>query len=178
MRARNTRSRSSCMCKPQSEQTRSADANPDRKPRSGNMLHLLRQFARDKSGSYMVMAAVAMPVLIGAAALGTEAGYWMHQQQKMQDAADSAAFATATYYGPNPNGGLSSQANAVAGTYGFTTGGLSATSATIGVYEPPADGPSKGRVGAVEVKISRSYPRMLSALFGQTPVVIAARAVA
>jgi hypothetical protein len=165
------------MRKAQSEQTRLADANPGAHPRSRRALHLLRQFARDKSGSYMVMAALAMPVLIGAAGLGTEAGYWMHQQQKMQDAADSAAFAAATYFGPNPSGSTSNQASAVAGTYGFVPG-FGPTNASIAVSEPPADGPSAGHIGAVEVTIHRSYPRMLSGLFGQAPVVIAARAVA
>ena len=72
-------------------------------PGNGGVLHSLANFARDKSGSYMVLTALGMPVLIGAAALGTEAGFWMHQQQKMQDAADSAVFAAATYYGPNPD---------------------------------------------------------------------------
>src|SRR5436305_10340084 len=121
----------------QSEQTCSANGNLDAKSRRTRALHLLRRFAHDKSGSYIVLAALAMPVLIGTAALGTEAGYWMHQQQKMQDAADSAAFATATYYGPNPTSGLSGQANAVAGGYGFSTGGNPTTSSSINVYEPP-----------------------------------------
>ncbi|HEX3429889.1 MAG TPA: pilus assembly protein TadG-related protein [Rhizomicrobium sp.] len=153
-------------------------------PRKKGVLHVLRDFARDTSGSYVVLSALAMPVLIGAAALGTEVGYWMHQQQKMQDAADSAAFASATYYGPNPTAtaGTSSAATSVAAAYGFTnttnSSGSTTGNSTLTVSEPPADGPSKGRTGAVEVQITRSYPRMLSALFGKTPVVITARAVA
>lgn len=167
------------MRKPQSEQTCSPDANPATKPRGRNALHLLRHFARDKSGSYVVVAALAMPILVGAAGLGTEAGYWMHQQQKMQDAADSAAFAAATDYGPNPTTSLSNQAGSVTSAYGFAPAIISGTGgSTVNVSEPPADGPSTGVTGAVEVTIQRSYPRMLSAIFGQTPVTIRARAVA
>jgi hypothetical protein len=166
----------------------SPNANlPNTKSLNTRVLHLLRRFGRNKSGSYMILAALASPIMIGAAALGTEAGYWMHQQQKMQDAADSAVYAAATYYGPNPdsvttNGGQSFNysATSVAAQYGFTAAGIGVLNAnsTITVAEPPTDGPSKGRIGAVEVTIKRSYPRMLSALFGNTPVAIAARAVA
>ena len=142
---------------------------------------LLREFARDKSGSYMLLGSLAAPILIGAAALGTEAGYWMHQHQKMQDAADSAAFAAATYYGPNPTAstGTSDAATSVAAGYGFIRSGIGvANGSTITVSEPPDSGPSRGQMGAVEVTIKRNYPRMLSALFGQTPVTITTRAVA
>jgi hypothetical protein len=148
----------------------------------------LWRFHGDKSGSYIVLAALVSPVLIGGAALGTEVGYWMHQQQKMQDAADSAVMAAATYYGPNPdtvssNGGrnFNYSATSVTAQYGFTSSGIGFSSggnSTIVVSEPPTDGPSAGRIGSVEVKITRSYPRMLTALFGNTPVPITARAVA
>jgi hypothetical protein len=122
-----------------------------------------------------------MPILVGAAALGTEVGYWMQQQQKMQDAADSAVFAAATYYGPNPTAGsgVTNAATSVAASYGFIhLLSIQAGSSTITVAQPPTDGPSTGRVGSVEVTIQRDYPRMLSALFGNTPVTISARAVA
>src|SRR5215469_686910 len=88
-------------------------------------LLLLRNFGRSTSGSYIVIAALVSPILIGAAGLGTEAGYWMYQKQEMQDAADSAVYAAATYYGPNPGsvtagGGVNftSSATGVATTYG------------------------------------------------------------
>jgi hypothetical protein len=92
-------------------------------------------------------------------------------------------FAAATYYGPNPTAGtgLSNAATGVAAQYGFTPGGIGISpgaTSTITVAQPPADGPNKGKIGAVEVTIQRSYPRMLSALFGNTPVTVTARAVA
>lgn len=148
-------------------------------PRKSGILTGLRRFVRNSSGSYIILGALATPVLIGAAALGTEVGYWEHQHQKMQDAADSAAFASATYYGPNPSSssGVNNAASSVAAQYGFAPG-TGITGSTITVAEPPSDGPSKGRIGAVEVTIQRKYPRMLSALFGNTPVTITTRAVA
>ena len=157
-------------------------ASPE-KPATTGVLHLLREFARDKSGSYVIVSALAMPILVGAAALGTEVGYWMNQQQKMQDAADSAVFAAATYYGPNytSSTGVNNAATSVAAQYGFaipSAGITSAYGSTVTVAEPPSDGPSKGQMGAVEVTIKRKYPRMLSAMFGNTPVTISARAVA
>ena len=167
---------------PRMQQTCSPDAGlAGTKPRTRRVARLLRRFARDKSGSYMLLGSLAAPILIGAAALGTEAGYWMHQHQKMQDAADSAAFAAATYYGPNPTAstGTSDAATSVAAGYGFVGPGPGGGgNSTIAVSEPPADGPDKNRTGSVEVTIKRDYPRMLSALFGGTPVTITARAVA
>jgi len=150
-------------------------------------LLLLRNFWRDKSGNYALLTALIMPCLVGAAALGTEVGYWMHQQQKMQDAADSAVLAAATYYGPNPdsvssNGGrnFNYSATGVTAQYGFVASGvgISNSNSTITVSEPPVSGPNVGKTGAVEVTITRNYPRMLSALFGNTPVTISVRAVA
>src|SRR5215469_2071395 len=151
---------------------------------SSRPLLLLSRFGRDESGNYALITALLMPVLIGAAALGTEMGYWMQQQQEMQDAADSAAYAAAAYYGPNNtnSSGVTSAATSVASTYGFASssggGGTTLTAPKITVAEPPTDGPSKGQMGAVEVTIKKKYPRMLSAIFGNTPVAIAARAVA
>src|SRR5215469_6407012 len=87
-----SRSKSSC-----SSEGKLSDTSAKRR----GVFSALKNFAQDKSGSYLVISALAMPVLLGAAALGTEVGYWMQQQQKMQDAADSAVFAAATYYGPN-----------------------------------------------------------------------------
>jgi Flp pilus assembly protein TadG len=61
---------------------------------SGNSL--LQRFRRDQSGTYMIVAALAMPVLVGTAGLGTEAGWWLYTHKNMQSAADSAAVSAAT----------------------------------------------------------------------------------
>jgi Flp pilus assembly protein TadG len=78
-------------------------------------------FARlvgDRLGSVATIFAIALPVIIGAIGLGTEAAYWMQTQRAMQDAADAAAIAAAT------NAGTSHaiEAKAVTAFYGFTDG--------------------------------------------------------
>jgi len=176
------------MRKPFSELIASPQAKlPDTTSRKNRVLHLVQRFGRDRSGSYLILVALASPVMIGAAALGTEVGYWMHQHQKMQDAADSAVMAAATYYGPNPdsvssNGGrnFNYSATGVTAQYGFVASGvgISNSNSTITVSEPPVSGPNVGKTGSVEVTITRNYPRMLSALFGNSQVPIQARAVA
>src|SRR5947209_3117274 len=58
----------------------------------------LARFASDQAGSYLVVAGLAMPALVGTAALGTEAGLWLYRHQLMQSATDSAALAAATAF--------------------------------------------------------------------------------
>ena len=78
----------------------------------------VRSFARDRSGSVAVMAALAMPVLIGVTGLGVEVSYWYLTQRSMQNAADSAAIAAAT----NGTANYSAEAQAAAAKYGYVHG--------------------------------------------------------
>ncbi len=59
-----------------------------------------------------------MPVLIGGIGLAAESSYWRLHQRAMQNAADSAAIAAATNNGPT----YSSEAQSIAGQYGFLNG--------------------------------------------------------
>ena len=61
-----------------------------------NRGHLFRHFIRDESGSYVILSALMMPVLVGAASLGTEVGWWLYKHKNMQSAADSGAVSAAT----------------------------------------------------------------------------------
>jgi Flp pilus assembly protein TadG len=135
-----------------------------------NRKSLIRRFGRDQSGSYMIVAALTMPVLVGTASLGTEVGWWLYTHKNMQSAADSAAVSAATA-GSN----LDSEADAVAALYGFTKG---INNVTVTVNQPPSAGNYSSSPQAVEVLISQSQPRLLSALFGNDPVLIKARSVA
>jgi Flp pilus assembly protein TadG len=47
-------------------------------------------FLRDTSGSYLIICAVLMPVLVGVVGLGTDYGLWVHTHQTAQSATDSA----------------------------------------------------------------------------------------
>src|SRR5947207_14101979 len=108
----------------------------------------LLQFTRDESGSYAIIAAVAMPVLVGAAGLGTEASWWFYCQKNMLSAADSAAVSAATATSHNTLEG-----SAVAAAYGFVSG---AGGVTVTVNKPPVTGAYTTSPGAVEVIITQT----------------------
>jgi Flp pilus assembly protein TadG len=131
---------------------------------------LLRRFRRDQSGSYIIIAALVMPVLVGTAGLGTEVGWWLYTHKNMQSAADSAAVSAATA-GSN----LNAEADTVTALYGFTNG---TQNVTVRVNQPPSTGNYASSPQAVEVIISQPQRRLLSALFGTDPVPITARSVA
>jgi Flp pilus assembly protein TadG len=131
---------------------------------------LLRRFAHDQSGSNVIIFALVLPVLVGAAGLGTEVGLWSYKHKNMQSAADSGAVSAATA-GSN----LTAEANAVTATYGYANG---LNNVTITVNQPPSTGNNTSNPQAVEVIVRQSQARLLSALFGSDPVPITARAVA
>lgn len=132
--------------------------------------NLLQRFLRDESGNYVIAVALLMPVLIGTAGLGTEVTWWLYKHKSMQSAADSGAVSAATA-GTN----LTEQADSVTASYGYTNG---TNNVTVTVNQPPTSGNYTSTPQAVEVIVSQSEPRLLSALFGSGPVVITARAVA
>src|SRR5450759_1639942 len=131
---------------------------------------LLQRFRRDQSGSYVIVFALVMPVLVGTAGLGTEVGWWLYTHKNMQSAADSAAVSAAT-----AGGNLNAEAGTVTALYGFTNG---TQNVTVTVNQPPSTGNYASTSQAVEVIISQPQPRLLSALFGNDTVPLRARAVA
>ena len=135
----------------------------------------VRRAWRDESGAYVVIFALAAPALIGIAGLASEGGLWLYQHQKLQGAADSAALSGATLHGITPAQDLNLQTKGVAATYGYDTG-TPGTSVTVNT--PPSSGNFTTNNKAVEVIVSVSQPRLLSAIFTTTPLTITARAVA
>ncbi|PAY08866.1 hypothetical protein CK489_10415 [Bradyrhizobium sp. UFLA03-84] len=131
---------------------------------------LLKRFARDRSGSYAIIIALLMPVLVGTAGLGTEVAWWFYKHKNMMSAADSAAVSAATA-GTN----LVTEANAVTTFYGYANG---IGNVTVTVNQPPTSGSFASSPQAVEVIISQPQARLLSALFGSGAVPVTARAVA
>jgi Putative Flp pilus-assembly TadE/G-like len=135
---------------------------------------LLNSFLSDQSGSYVLVVALMMPVLVGTAGLGTEVVWWLYTHKDMQSAADSGAVSAATA-GSN----LFAEANSVTASYGYANG---VNNVTVTVSQPPIDNPPLPNPPyppeAIEVIVSQPQPRMLSSLFGSGPVVITAKAVA
>jgi len=62
-----------------------------------NTLHsLLDRLRRDRGGNFGIMTAILLPVLVGAAGLAIQVSDMLLSKQQLQQAADSAALATAT----------------------------------------------------------------------------------
>jgi Flp pilus assembly protein TadG len=135
-----------------------------------DVLSSLRRFAGDQSGSYVIISAILMPVLVGTAGLGTEVGYWYYKHKNMQSAADSGAVSAATA-GSN----LTAEANAITASYGYAN---RVNSVAVAVNQPPTSGNHASNPDAIEVIISQPQQRLLTALFGTEPVLITARSVA
>ena len=133
-------------------------------------ISLFQRFVRDESGSYVILSALLMPVLVGAGGLGTEVGWWYYKHKNMQSAADSGAVSAATA-GSN----MTAEANAVTASYGYVN---SVNSVTVIVNQPPKTGNYISTPQAVEVIVSQPQRRLLSGLFGTGLVPINARAVA
>ena len=131
---------------------------------------LLKRFARDQSGSYAIIIALLMPVLVGTAGLGTEVAWWFYKHKNMMSAADSAAVSAATA-GTN----FATEANAITTFYGYANG---IGNVTVTVNQPPSTGSFTSSSQAVEVIITQPQARLMSALFGSGAVPVTARAVA
>ena len=138
---------------------------------------LLVRFRGDQSGSYVIITALLLPVLVGFAGMGTEIGLWFYKHRFLQNTADSAAVSAATAYS---YGGSSSdmtvQAQAVTASYGFVHG---VKDVVVTVNRPPKSGKYTAMLDAIEVIVQEPQPRFFTALWNnKEPVPVSARAVA
>lgn len=136
--------------------------------------HRLRTLWRDRSGAFSTVTALMLPVIVGFVGFGTETGLWLYDHQKMQGAADAAAFSAGLAYAAGNTSGYQTEAKAVAAQYSFVDG----SGATVTVNQPPASGTHTSTPGAIEVIIRQPQTRLFSAVFSSSNVNIAARAVA
>jgi Flp pilus assembly protein TadG len=141
-------------------------------PLLGSGRALLARFARDQSGSYLIIGALMTPVLVGFVGLATDYGIWTYTHQSAQSAADSAAVSAATD-GQAANATV--QAGAVAALYGFADG---VNGATVTVNQPPKSGSRATVANAIEVIITQQKAPLFSAAFISRPLTISARSVA
>src|SRR4051812_43800077 len=100
-------------------------------PKAG-LRRLAAAFLGDLAGASAVMFALALPVLVGAVGLATEATYWKLQQRSLQRVADVAALVAA-------KGGPSfvAEAKALAAMQGFTDGMGGVTVAVVNSNSAP-----------------------------------------
>ena len=133
----------------------------------------------DQRGNVAIMAAMAMPVLVGSMGLGAEAASWYGGKRALQNAADSAVIAAAT------NGKTetyAAEARAVAARYGYVSDRDGVVVTTSNTAPCPGGGNT-----CYSVTITRAQPLLLAKAVGFTgdatvdgqPVkLISARAVA
>lgn len=120
--------------------------------------HLFRRFWRAEEGAVAVLAAVMMPVIILAAGLWVETGYWYQQQRKVQYAADVAAIAAGVRIRAGDGAaGYTAAARFVAGQADVS---LTAPDTVITVSFP-----YQGNRNRVEVRIEEAHSRFFTALF-------------
>src|SRR5579875_563707 len=97
----------------------------DRHGGKGRWAAVLRRAAalgRDSGGAIAVITALALPLIVGLAALGSEAGTWYVARRTMQGAADSAALTAATDVMGGDTSGYAAAAKSVSASYQFTNG--------------------------------------------------------
>lgn len=128
-----------------------------------------RSFA--SRGSVATIVALSLPVLIGVAALGLDAGLLFVQRRQAQTIAEAVSMAAAyqLYLDSSNTSGASAAATALASNYGVT-------SPTISI--PPASGTFANKTGYAQVSITTSSPRLFSAIWGAGTMSVTASAVA
>jgi Flp pilus assembly protein TadG len=112
-----------------------------------------------------VLAALAMPLVIAGAGFGVEVGYDYYVQVELQQAADSAAFAG----GVEKRRGSNDTVVTATATAAAQQNGL-ASADSIQVSSPASN--------SVQTVLTRSQPRIFSAVFISTPLAIVATALA
>jgi len=117
--------------------------------------------------------AIALPVVVGAAGLGVEAGKWYMMKREAQTAADTGAFAGALELAA----GTTSRARPAALQEAARNGSPDGGNVTVAVNIPPTSGSHAGNTKAVEVIVTRTEPLMFAKLFRSAPTSIVARAV-
>lgn len=117
----------------------------------------LASLLAEKRGSVAIMAAAALPMLLGGAALGIEVSSWLLVKRAMQDAADSAALAASMNGGAN----YADEARAVAAQYGFRDGSNNITVTPTNTAPCPS-----GASNCYRVTVAGSQPLFLSKAIG------------
>jgi Flp pilus assembly protein TadG len=135
----------------------------------------VQEIVRRRRGSVAIQIGLAMIVILGMVALGTEITFVMFKHRQMQSAADSAAFGAGTAIAKGYPVDYALEANAIAAEAGFVNG---ASEVTIAVNRPPASGPHSTNASAVEVIITQPQTLNLVALFRSGLFNLQVRAVA
>lgn len=141
-----------------------------------NWTRFARRLVTESTGTIAIQMAVALPALIGMAALGAEMTTLYVYQKRMQRAADQAVLSAGTT-GLSGNQPLMA-ARAMAAANGYVDGYTDSVGKTIVTLNtPPTTGPNIATASAREVIISRPYALQLARIFLPSPITVKARAV-
>ena len=95
-------------------------------------------FCGDQYGGAAIVMAILVPVLIGGFAFAAEVSYWQVMKRRIQNAADTAAFAAGTQLRSGlTNAQMEAAAEDVASSSGFTGG-----AANLTLEFPPSTAPN------------------------------------
>ena len=124
-----------------------------------------------RRGATAAIVAVSLPVLIGVAALGLDAGVLLVQRRQAQAMAEGIAMAAAYQLSLNSSNtsGATTAANGLASIYGVTN-------PTINM--PPTSGLFANQAGYVQVSVTVTSPKLFSAIWGAGNMSATASAVA
>jgi Flp pilus assembly protein TadG len=158
--------------------TRLADTSKDRDTRPAArkapsaFTRILKAAAKDRRGNVAIISALALPMVVGGVGFGVETGYWYHQQLRLQQAADAAAYAG----GVDDRAGLTHDQIVASATAAAQQNGFDTASGTITVNTPPTSG-SNQNDHSVEVLLTRNEQRFFTQVFSTSQVVSTARSV-
>lgn len=152
---------------------RSPKAGLRRRHLAGAIRRWAAAFRAARSGNVAIIFALGMPVIAAGAAFSAETSYQYYKHQRLQAAADAAAFAGALQL----MGGSSVSSVQGAASAAATSNGWLSASGTIQVNTPPTSGANQVSQ-AVEVILTQTEPRFFTAILTSTPVVLHRRAVA
>src|SRR5688572_6396772 len=147
------------------------------------MLYRIPSTLGRRRGIVLILVAVGLITLIGVVSLTVDGGVLQLKYREARANADAAAMAAAcVLYEEYPkNGGLDIDKNAYkAALANAKSNGVANDKINSGVIIsiPPGSGPYKGRSGYVEVMVTYYVQRAFSRVFGATPLMVKARAVA
>jgi hypothetical protein len=121
----------------------------------------------------LVVAALSLTVLLGAAGLAIDMGYLRYQRRRMQTAADSAAIAGASQLSNGTSGDIAGAADHDASLNGFTNG---VSLVTVTASSTAINCPDGTAAACVQVIVSQPQPLFFMKIFGTSvgqPVVSA-----
>jgi len=128
------------------------------------MLGWIAALRKDERGQGLVLAALAMSVVMGFAAMAVDAGSFYQERRGLQNAADAAALAGAQELPQNPSAAVQKATEYA---------GLNEPGATVQVTTPYL-----GDARKIEVRVSRQFGWLFGRVLGMTTSEVAARAVA